>query len=294
MLLPGKIENWVVITDMDNTNLGPSGISKLKQTLKVLTDNYRCRLGVNYVLNPSKSVYFVWSCLKPFMDEVLMDKIKIINSNHSPELLALCNPNQIEQKFGGKAPNRTSFWPPYVPPGPYQFENIGKSNNLLEKHSEIQVESPEKPQILIEQPLKNNKNETSNLLESKLSDDFKDIPELDDKNLQFNLNTQVVEYQLEDNPINYEEIKENFDEIQIKQEKELRKQIRKERRAKRKADELQNNIIEKDDFENNQEPDIDHNKEVSIEKTLIESKKVESNCLLCSSFSSNLSPCGIF
>lgn len=132
MLLPGRVENWVLITDMGHQGLGPSSLSKLKEVMKVLTDNYRCRLGVNYILNPPKTVYFIWSCIKPFMDEVLIEKMKIINGSFSVELLTHCNPWQIEVKFGGKAPNLESHWPPYVPDIPFHLES---SLSFIERSS---------------------------------------------------------------------------------------------------------------------------------------------------------------
>lgn len=43
----------------------------------------------------------------------------ILKDNIPRPLLTHCNPTQIEQKYGGTAPNLTVYWPPHVPPGPY-------------------------------------------------------------------------------------------------------------------------------------------------------------------------------
>ena len=115
MLLPGQIENWVVLTDLGKNGLKNLSISSLKQVLGILQANYRCRLGVNYIINPPKSVWVLWSCIKPFLDEVTIDKIKISKASYSTDLLSHTNPYQIEEKYGGKAPNLQNYWPPYVP-----------------------------------------------------------------------------------------------------------------------------------------------------------------------------------
>jgi hypothetical protein len=147
MLLPGHIENWVLITDMGHQGLGPSSLSSLKQVMKVLTDNYRCRLGVNYIVNPPKTVYFIWSCIKPFMDEVLIEKMKIIKGSFSPELLTHCNPCHVEAKFGGKAPNRENFWPPYVPDAPFHLESSLSFNEKSSRNIVISLNQAEPSEI---------------------------------------------------------------------------------------------------------------------------------------------------
>ena len=123
MLLPGQIENWVVLTDLGKNGLKNLSISSLKQVLNILQSNYRCRLGVNYIINPPKSVWVLWSCIKPFLDEVTIDKIKISKASYSNELLMHSNPYQIEERYGGKAPNLNSFWPPYVPDCPFAVDS---------------------------------------------------------------------------------------------------------------------------------------------------------------------------
>ena len=68
MMIPGQIENWVVIDDMAKHGLGSLSISSIKRIFGILQDNYRCRLGVSYVINPPKSISMIWRCCKPFLD----------------------------------------------------------------------------------------------------------------------------------------------------------------------------------------------------------------------------------
>ena len=74
-------------------------LNGIKQVMNVLTDNYRCRLGVNYVLNPAKSVYYIWSCVKHFLDDVTIEKVKLLDASFADELFTHCNPYQIEEKY---------------------------------------------------------------------------------------------------------------------------------------------------------------------------------------------------
>mmetsp|Transcript_8420 Transcript_8420/g.8334 ORF Transcript_8420/g.8334 Transcript_8420/m.8334 type:complete len:392 (+) Transcript_8420:226-1401(+) len=129
MLLPGQIEAWVCFSDLGHKGLSDLPTSALKKVIKDLQDNFRCRLGVNYVINVPSGIYFLWKCIKPFMDKVTVKKIKLTNDSAPKELFNHCNRNQVEQKYGGTAPNLTNYWPPVVPPGPYQSPSANYLDN---------------------------------------------------------------------------------------------------------------------------------------------------------------------
>lgn len=138
MLLPGKVENWVVITDFEKSGLSDLGLGPIKQVMGVLTDYYRCRLGCNYVVNPSKTVYYTWTCLKPFLDDVLIEKVKILNKGIPDEIFSHCNPYQVEEKYGGKSKNIEVYWPPTMPCAPYTLNGEPVEEIKSEK---IQIET---------------------------------------------------------------------------------------------------------------------------------------------------------
>lgn len=141
MLLPGQIENWMVLCDMCRLGLGNISISSLKQVMGILQVNYKCRLGNNFIVNTPKSLWVVWSCVKPFVDEITIEKVKIAKGLHSDEMLAMFNPGQVEEKYGGKAKNLTNYWPPTVPDSPFAVP--GKLSLLTEKDSYFQHYSKE-------------------------------------------------------------------------------------------------------------------------------------------------------
>ena len=272
MSLPGKIENWVVISDMGHKSLGPSSISSLKQVMKVLTDNYRCRLGVNYILNPPKTVYFIWSCLKPFMDEVLIDKIKIINNSFAPELLLNCNPYQIEQKFGGKAPNHTLYWPPYVPDAPFTVD--GK---IYDQPSPYSIQSKTKSEEAAER-----------------------IPEVIEKDSE-KLETIYEEEKFENAEIHtFEEKAQEFEEIQENEEdlRKEKKRRRKLRREKRKQKLCKENFEVVEDFKEITKENIkiiDEDLDDPI-NTFVDAKVVNSSCEMCYNIRQQISEnkCSVF
>lgn len=119
MLLPGKVENWVCISDFAHKGLFGLPTSGIKMILKTCLDNFRCRLAFNYILNAPSSLTFVWMLLKAVLDSRTTAKVTALNANYSERMLGHFAPGQVEQKYGGSAPNMTVFWPPCVPPGPF-------------------------------------------------------------------------------------------------------------------------------------------------------------------------------
>lgn len=130
LLLPGQVENWIVITDLNNKGLSDLPISSLKNIIKVLQDNFRCRMIVNYVVNAPSSLYFFWSIIKKFIEEHTIKKIRILKESIPVEIFSHFAKNQVEIKYGGSSPNLTSFWPPCFPPGPLSIEGENIENVL--------------------------------------------------------------------------------------------------------------------------------------------------------------------
>lgn len=144
MLIPGQVENWVVLIDLGKKGLGSLSINSLKQVLSILQINFRCRMGMTYIVNPPKSMFMLWSCIKPFLDEILIEKIRIANGPTSSEMLSSFNPHQIEEKYGGRLKNLENFWPPFI--NSSKFDPPGSSIQLSEKDSYSQfnkIESEE-------------------------------------------------------------------------------------------------------------------------------------------------------
>lgn len=319
MLLPGKVENWVVISDFEKHGFGDLSLSAIKQVMSVLTDNFRCRLGVNYVVNPSKAVYYTWTCIKPFLDDVLIEKVKIINKQAPDELLTHSNPYQVEEKYGGKAPNITVYWPPHMPAAPYSLDGlpIPVVEECKNKSFESQILPPSdsEPQYLRRSISINEKMQPS---ESGVSQDSKG-----NKKKKLRRRNQKKEAQIEDlvyeekisenhkkevqEAENYEEEHKLTEEDEIEKQKQAkidRKKLREHRREMRKKEkqlEKQKNVENANDVTPSKETDNfrDSEADLAINGDLeespmgfhrlsqgisVENEKQEIGCGICSGF----------
>ena len=64
--------------------------------------NYKSKLFKMFVFNPSKTVSFVWTALKLFLDDVTKDKIKFVKSQSEyDEIYTHIDRSQMEIKYHG-------------------------------------------------------------------------------------------------------------------------------------------------------------------------------------------------
>lgn len=108
-MLPGQIENWIVITDLDNQSLRQIPFMELRNLIEILKTNFRCRMITDFVVNSPFSIKIIWRTIKPFIPEKTVNKIKILGSGPIKELKSLFASHQYEEKYGGSAPNATVF-----------------------------------------------------------------------------------------------------------------------------------------------------------------------------------------
>lgn len=122
LMLPGHIENWIIITDLNNQSLHNLPMSDIKTIIKTLQDNFRCRMIVNYIVNAPRTLKFMWNIIKKFIEPHTVNKIRILRESNPVEMKNHFNSKQYEEKYGGAAPNATVFWPPILPTGPFETE----------------------------------------------------------------------------------------------------------------------------------------------------------------------------
>ena len=148
MLVPGKVENWMHVSDMGHQGITEFPLKAIIKFSVILQKMYKCRLANSFVLNPPSSIYYLWKCAKPFIDKATQSKVCIENKGYSGRMLELFDPEQVEEKFGGKAPNITRFWPPVFP-------NSSKEPYDNKEPVEKAVEKPKKKKTKKERKLKN-------------------------------------------------------------------------------------------------------------------------------------------
>ena len=62
------------------------------------------------MINAASSVYLPWKIIQKFFDEVTLSKINFYKTSQPAALFKQTNPQQVEQQFGGSAPNKTHYW----------------------------------------------------------------------------------------------------------------------------------------------------------------------------------------
>jgi len=137
-LLPGQVENWIYIMDLEGMGITTLPYSIINRVLKFLQNNYRSRLYVCYIVNSPMTVYIPWKIVKQFLAENTVKKMKFCKSLPVPEMFEHINPEQLEKKFGGRVPNKTgNFWPPTMPSTNY-FLETEESEKILITSEEYQ------------------------------------------------------------------------------------------------------------------------------------------------------------
>ncbi|CAG9311888.1 unnamed protein product [Blepharisma stoltei] len=105
MLLPGQIENWVMLLDFEGFNeVNQNHVRKLATELYT---HYQCRLAKAYVVNPTR----LWKLLINILPSNTYKKFEIVDKTENA-LIKDFNRNQLEMKYGGTANNLKRFWPP--------------------------------------------------------------------------------------------------------------------------------------------------------------------------------------
>ena len=110
------------ISDIGFRGLGDLPLNTLRKITKVLQDVFKSRLAYSGMINCPKSIHFIYSLLKPFLDPVTIEKISIAQDNVAHNVIDFFDPYQVEEKYGGKAQNLTVYWPPVFPT--YEVENV--------------------------------------------------------------------------------------------------------------------------------------------------------------------------
>jgi hypothetical protein len=131
LLIPGQVENWNIISDVCGVSL--LGLPKdMKRFMNVLQSNYRNRLFVNFIYGMGTFLGLLWNMVKVFLDEISLRKIRMLKKGQFKDILLLVNPEQLEQKYGGTAPDvKENFFPPIFPSNNYLKSPEDKSKLLV-------------------------------------------------------------------------------------------------------------------------------------------------------------------
>ena len=84
-----------------------------------------------FILNTTYGLKLAWSVIQTFMKTHTKKKISLTNENTDKELFEFAHPDQVEEKYGGNAPDAEVFWPPVMP-----STNFDHDENLLVSEKE--------------------------------------------------------------------------------------------------------------------------------------------------------------
>lgn len=116
VLLPGQVEQWVTICDLNNMSMTSLPRKQL------LAFGNLCQANLMYFL--FKSVYTsvgwgqraFYSGVKMFIDDETKLKIVLAGDQAPQDLVDMFHPSQLEKRFGGTAETPSNFWPPFMSP----------------------------------------------------------------------------------------------------------------------------------------------------------------------------------
>lgn len=137
-LCPGRVENWGVIVDLDNAGAhGIPPIGTINSLVTTLQGIYRYRMVWTKIVNAPWWFTGIWTGIKRVVPGESVKKVEILGSNMA-NLAALFEPAQLEERYGGGAPNLeqpTDFFPRKFAPGPFFPEgraagSLAGSDNL--------------------------------------------------------------------------------------------------------------------------------------------------------------------
>ena len=111
-MVSGKVENWVTIFDLRNVGVTQIPRDRIQGIVKSMGKNYRGRLFRFFATDVTLLVRGVWKMAHKFVDEFTNKKLLIFGNDYGKELLELMDEDCLEEKYGGKQPNKDNFWPP--------------------------------------------------------------------------------------------------------------------------------------------------------------------------------------
>ena len=111
-MVPGKIETWTTIFDLRTIGASQMSNKNIQQVVKAMQRNFPGRLYKFYGIEVGLLFRGVWAFAHKFVDEFTKLKMSIYGSDYAKHILELVEAQNLEQKFGGSAPNVTQFWPP--------------------------------------------------------------------------------------------------------------------------------------------------------------------------------------
>ena len=129
LLIPGQIENWIVFVDFDG--VGITDLDKKKKIISTL-GKIRGRVFKNFFVNIGSFLKFSIKTIIKMVSSVAKKSV-ILGSSEIDKVKELISPDNLEQKYGGNAPNiipgGNNLFPPIMPNANYALN--GERINIV-------------------------------------------------------------------------------------------------------------------------------------------------------------------
>ena len=143
MFLPGQIENWVVINNMNKLSLSSLPKKEMKKVIEMLQTNYMYVLGKIFNFNCTGFQKMCWNLIEIFVDRETAEKITFYKESAPLGLINSFHPSQLEKRFGGIAETPKQYWPPIIPAQTFRGEGEEDMNIVSdEEYKEILIKNP--------------------------------------------------------------------------------------------------------------------------------------------------------
>lgn len=138
MLENGVVENYLQVGDSEGLNIFTTPFKLVQAILQFMTCINRGRSRTVYEVNSPTSISVLWNTVKYFMDENTQQKVCFTSAGTNPMLLKMCHPSQLEEKYGGTAPNRKEgeYWPPKLNSNEFGFGEETDMSNIKDLTSD--------------------------------------------------------------------------------------------------------------------------------------------------------------
>ena len=153
LLIPGQIENWIIFVDLDE--VGFTDLGDFQKIISTLSKR-RGRVFKNIFVNIGSFLKFSLKAIIKMVSSVAKKSI-ILGANELNKVMELISPDNLEQKYGGNAPNiipgGNNLFPPIMPNANYALN--GEKINIItpEEYKNICM-SDKKPYVICPEYIK--------------------------------------------------------------------------------------------------------------------------------------------
>jgi len=176
LMLPGQVENWIFLSNAKGMGIAQVAVQGVRKFFGYLQDHFKCRLYRMYILNVSAGIYIPWQIIKKFLDGDTVDKVQFYKNMTPDNLFTHTNREQVEEQFGGSAPNCTDqYWPPRMPSSNYFIsekdnEDLITHEKYLQLHKDGKLPNHRINQSIVAPPAKKTEQHNNKVMEPTSDD----------------------------------------------------------------------------------------------------------------------------